>query len=177
MSLHKNPDYQIPELIAALKSHGLKTDTPSQLSDAFRTGWAAARMSPPAVAMGALPLRLPELPRPDIVSYDEDREAWVHSYSDEPMEEYATAAVRLNFPGAHAYESHQWQSIETAPKDGKSILLFTAAGQVEAYWAGLHWEQAPCYATYDGGGRVALTCQPTHWRPLEAAPETPEGKK
>ena len=40
MSDHLKP--QSPELIAALQNHGLKTDTPSQLSDAFRLGWKAA---------------------------------------------------------------------------------------------------------------------------------------
>ena len=42
MSLHKNPKYQIPELIESLKQHGLKHDTPSQLSDTFRIGYVAA---------------------------------------------------------------------------------------------------------------------------------------
>ena len=30
---------EAPELKAALETHGLKTDKPSQLSDAFRLGW------------------------------------------------------------------------------------------------------------------------------------------
>ena len=42
MSLHNKPKYQIPELIESLKAHGLDADKPSQLSDAFRTGWVAA---------------------------------------------------------------------------------------------------------------------------------------
>lgn len=41
MSFHKTPKYQIPELIQALKDHGLEWNTPSQLSDAFRLGWFA----------------------------------------------------------------------------------------------------------------------------------------
>lgn len=58
MSFHRNPKYQIPELIEALKSHGLEHDTPSQLSDAFRTGWVAALAAqPPAVA--AVPEGMP----------------------------------------------------------------------------------------------------------------------
>jgi|GEM_PF-4776194 len=39
MSDHLKP--QSPELVAALRSHGLKSDEPSQLSDAFRLGWNA----------------------------------------------------------------------------------------------------------------------------------------
>lgn len=50
MSLHKNPTYQIPELIEALKAHNLEHDTPSQLADAFRTGWVAANTAPPLPA-------------------------------------------------------------------------------------------------------------------------------
>ena len=41
MSLHNKPDYQIPELIEALKAHRLPHDTPSQLADSFRIGWMA----------------------------------------------------------------------------------------------------------------------------------------
>ena len=43
MSFHNNPDYQIPELIEALKAHRLPHDTPSQLADSFRSGWMACR--------------------------------------------------------------------------------------------------------------------------------------
>ena len=45
MSLHKDPKYQTPDLIAALKQHGLAVDTPSQLSDSFRVGWVAGRLA------------------------------------------------------------------------------------------------------------------------------------
>jgi hypothetical protein len=49
MSAHKDPQYQIPELIEALIAHGLATDTPSQLADAFRFGWLTAwNRRPPA---------------------------------------------------------------------------------------------------------------------------------
>ena len=43
MSFHNKPDYQIPELIEALKAHQLPHDTPSQLADSFRIGWMACR--------------------------------------------------------------------------------------------------------------------------------------
>jgi hypothetical protein len=39
MSEHKKP--QEPELVAALKAHGLAHDKPSQLADSFRAGWRA----------------------------------------------------------------------------------------------------------------------------------------
>ena len=50
MSLHNNPKYQIPALVDALKQHGLKHNIPSQLADAFRTGWVAALAAPAQVA-------------------------------------------------------------------------------------------------------------------------------
>ena len=48
MSLHNDPNYQIPALVAALKHHCLTHDTPSQLADSFRTGWVAAIAAAPA---------------------------------------------------------------------------------------------------------------------------------
>lgn len=43
MSFHNKHNYQIPELIEALKAHRLPHDTPSQLADSFRIGWMACR--------------------------------------------------------------------------------------------------------------------------------------
>lgn len=48
MSFHNKPNYQIPELIEALKAHRLPHDTPSQLADSFRIGWMACRERAPA---------------------------------------------------------------------------------------------------------------------------------
>jgi hypothetical protein len=45
MSMHKNPHYQAPELLAALEAHCLPTDFPSQNADGFRLGWSAALRS------------------------------------------------------------------------------------------------------------------------------------
>ena len=50
MSLHNNPKYQIPALVDALKQHGLEHNIPSQLADAFRTGWVAALATPAQAA-------------------------------------------------------------------------------------------------------------------------------
>ena len=55
MSLHNKSKYQLPELIQALKNHGLEHDTPSQLSDAFRTGWIAGRAYQPPAASQLIP--------------------------------------------------------------------------------------------------------------------------
>lgn len=43
MSLHNNSYYQDAQLIAALKEHRLPHNKPSQLADAFRIGWMAAK--------------------------------------------------------------------------------------------------------------------------------------
>jgi hypothetical protein len=39
LSLHASEEHEDEDLKAALKLHGLATDEPSQLSDAFRLGW------------------------------------------------------------------------------------------------------------------------------------------
>jgi len=43
MSLHNNEEFNTVEIKAALKKHGFATDMPSQLADAFRVGWIAAK--------------------------------------------------------------------------------------------------------------------------------------
>jgi len=50
MSLHKDPKYQAPTLVAALQAHGMEHDKPSQLADAFRCGWVAAQDDKAAMA-------------------------------------------------------------------------------------------------------------------------------
>lgn len=54
MSFHNKPNYQIPELIEALKAHRLPHDTPSQLADSFRIGWMACRELAPAESVPAI---------------------------------------------------------------------------------------------------------------------------
>lgn len=43
MSLHNKPEFNTPEIIAALRAHGMETDKPNMLSDAFRSGFLAAQ--------------------------------------------------------------------------------------------------------------------------------------
>ncbi|EPX84797.1 hypothetical protein [Salipiger mucosus] len=43
MSFHNKPEWNPPELRDELLRNGLSPDTPSQLSDAFRLGWFAAK--------------------------------------------------------------------------------------------------------------------------------------
>ena len=56
MSFHNKPNYQIPELIEALKAHRLPHDTPSQLADSFRIGWMACRELAQADSVQAAPV-------------------------------------------------------------------------------------------------------------------------
>ena len=65
MSFHNKPNYQIPELIEALKAHRLPHDTPSQLADSFRIGWMACREQAQADSVPAVS-DLPPLPAPDL---------------------------------------------------------------------------------------------------------------
>jgi len=41
MTLHNESEHNSPEVVAALKAHGMDADKPSHLADAFRLGWAA----------------------------------------------------------------------------------------------------------------------------------------
>lgn len=68
----------------------------------------------------------------------------------------------------------EWKPIETAPKDGTPIWLYTACGQCEGYWKYGEWEQDAIYCTYDGTGGPAFECNPTHWMPLPPPPKDDE---
>jgi len=67
----------------------------------------------------------------------------------------------------------EWQPIETAPKDGRGILLFyyPKQGMAFAFWADEAWfECSPCL----GIEKVFDEVKPTHWMPLTPAPEPPK---
>lgn len=74
--------------------------------------------------------------------------------------------------GQAAKSVPEWQPIETAPKDGTFILLFTAEGMIEGYWGFGGWDQCVCSAIYSESG-VLIDCKPTHWMP----PLPPPAKK
>lgn len=65
----------------------------------------------------------------------------------------------------------EWQPIETAPKDGTSILAWTAGGICEIAFEYGEFEQLPCFSTYDDCGSAVLICKPTHWMPLPPPPQ------
>jgi len=67
--------------------------------------------------------------------------------------------------------SSEWQPIETAPKDGTSVLV------VNGYWIiTAHWHRSQCWATcgptYEP---IPYDELPTHWQPLPSPP--PQGDK
>lgn len=64
----------------------------------------------------------------------------------------------------------EWQPIETAPKDGTFVLLFTACGCIEGFWSYGEWEQSVCAASYDMA-HAYIECRPTHWMPLPPPPK------
>lgn len=69
-----------------------------------------------------------------------------------------------------------WRTIESAPKDGTSVLLFTAEGVIEGYFQHRYWEQCVCEATYDMAS-ARISCTPTHWMPLPPPPIEPREEK
>ena len=57
----------------------------------------------------------------------------------------------------------EWQPIETAPKDGTRVLIFSVDEVVVAHYEGDMW----CENEYDN-----LWHNPTHWMPLPEPPTT-----
>jgi len=60
-----------------------------------------------------------------------------------------------------------WQPIETAPKDGRWILITNGANLENCYWdGGMH----RAYPWRNRGGNGWLAEWPTHWMPIPAGP-------
>ena len=87
--------------------------------------------------------------------------------ADAACVEWAEVSQR-NYQRAKAAEAAmQWQSIETAPKDGTEFLGFVGV----SYQGGvvvLHWDKSDEFIDWD-----ADFWDPTHWMPLPLSPETP----
>lgn len=88
--------------------------------------------------------------------------------------EYGRALLSRAIPEGHVVVPG-WLPIESAPKDGTAVLLYTADGVIEGYWQQDRWEQYTIYCTYDAAGGPAFNAKPTHWMPLPAAPANKEG--
>lgn len=76
---------------------------------------------------------------------------------------------------------NDWQPIETAPRDGTSILLWTASGPVIGWWeTGREFLNSPHFNDWSKGMLGEGTGHdmgfdrvyaPTHWLPLPAPPK------
>ena len=70
----------------------------------------------------------------------------------------------------------EWQPIETAPKDGESILVFNSYGISEVQWCNEQDYDVPHDWWYIDGMKAGYFGlrgdEPTHWMPLPAPPST-----
>jgi Lar family restriction alleviation protein len=91
----------------------------------------------------------------------------------------AIIALSAPSPSADALRPGEWEPIETAPKDGRHILLFGTQDRME----GLHIQGQFAFSGYwddidgswcsAGSTWVGPFYRPTHWQPLPAPPKTP----
>ena len=72
-----------------------------------------------------------------------------------------------------------WRPIETAPKDGKPIDVWTKGGE---RWSDVKWDKKKCYwvawqlGDFDNMGFIRLDSDPTHWMPHPSPPIAKETK-
>ncbi len=65
-----------------------------------------------------------------------------------------------------------WQPIETAPRDGTSIIVASDSGNV---WCDVSWRKRPrAGARWEHFTLGALRFNPASWMPLPAAPQAPQ---
>lgn len=63
----------------------------------------------------------------------------------------------------------EWKKIESAPRDGRNVMLW-ADGAVIAKWSR---QQAPAFPWLTDGGSEAIRHDiPTHWMPLPNPPQS-----
>lgn len=64
-----------------------------------------------------------------------------------------------------------WQPIETAPKDGTWVILFTPAGVQCGYWGGSYFGRDMAWLQYaHRSDYEEVEGVPTHWMPLPEPP-------
>jgi hypothetical protein len=94
----------------------------------------------------------------------------------EVKRESIAAALRTAY--AAGAEADRWQPIETAPRDGTSILV--AGGTITWHGPGttvtleevshVNWDGAGWWVGNDEDGEH-ISCEPTHWMPLPQKPK------
>jgi hypothetical protein len=65
-------------------------------------------------------------------------------------------------------EEMEWMPIETAPKDGTTVLTYRPT--TPPHFEGMHWVDGDWYWSYDGDGPDHCSVQPTHWMPILPPP-------
>lgn len=90
--------------------------------------------------------------------------------AQEAIDEYRTKWQALRDRFDEEYQNSltkpiTWQPIETAPKDGTSVLVYEGGHQAVVFWLGGS-------AGWSDGEHVKLS--PTHWMPLPPEPENGE---
>ena len=63
----------------------------------------------------------------------------------------------------------EWQPIETAPRDGTEVIVFTGGGVVTA-WHSVNTGMWPHDCEFTEDGEACNVGLPTHWMPLPAPP-------
>jgi hypothetical protein len=99
-------------------------------------------------------------------------------YMRRPLAEFLVAAPRLLTAALGLIEQQQWQPIETAPKDGRQVLLYGCEHKRHWFGSGYYFKGVPG----DGEGWIAHSFYtlpvndssgcftPSHWRPLFEPP-------
>lgn len=112
-------------------------------------------------------------------------EAWFQSLTTEQRYDFdsegrgfkkdATHMMWLAWQAARSADTSgaRWQPIETAPRDGRWLLITNGFNLEQCYWdTAMHRE----YPWRNHGGNGWLTNWPTHWMPLpEPPPAAPGG--
>lgn len=65
----------------------------------------------------------------------------------------------------------EWQPIETAPKDGTEIIVYTATKRITTAWFCEETKLWPHDEVYSEDGEPCNVGWPTHWMPLPEPPK------
>jgi hypothetical protein len=77
---------------------------------------------------------------------------------------------------AELIHAPRWQPIETAPKDGTRVDVWSGDRFTDARWCARHKQWEVFIPDYNGGEWTGVYAPPTHWMPLPAPPvETARG--
>lgn len=96
------------------------------------------------------------------------RSAIREAFDNLQREDAAAIRALTAIPTPTGERTETWRPIESAPKDGRDrLLLFIPTFAGDKIWTGV-WASG----WVNANGRLRDDEQPTHWRPLPAAPDT-----